>query len=39
MPAGIVRLAESLVLLTHDESLTEALSSVVPNDSLIIVAD
>jgi TonB family protein len=38
-PAGGVRLAENLVLLTRDESLIEALASVVPPESLIVVAD
>jgi protein TonB len=37
--AGGVRFAEKLVLLTHDESLTEALASVVPPESLLVVAD
>jgi TonB family protein len=37
--AGGIRFAEKLVLLTHDESLTEALASVVPPESLLVVAD
>ena len=37
--AGGIRIAEKLVLLTHDESLIEALASVVPPDSLLVVAD
>ena len=38
-PAGGLRAAEKLVLLAHDESLIEALASVVPGESLTIVSD
>jgi TonB family protein len=38
-PAGGIRIGESLVLLTRDESLIEALVNVVPKDSLTVVAD
>jgi TonB family protein len=38
-PAGGARLAENLVLLTRDESLSEALASVVAAETLIVVAD
>jgi TonB family protein len=38
-PAGGARLAENLVLLTRDESLIEALASVVSADTLVVVAD
>ena len=38
-PAGGAHVAESLVLLTRDESLIEALAHVVPRDGLILVAD
>ena len=38
-PAGAVRIAESLVLLAHDESLIEALISVVPAACLTLVSD
>jgi protein TonB len=38
-PAGGLRVAEKLVLLAHDESLIEALASVVPGESLTIVSD
>ncbi len=44
-PAGPVPLAggthvgETLILLTHDESLIEALAHVVPEDALTVVAD
>jgi TonB family protein len=38
-PAGGARLAETLVLLTRDESLIEALASVVAADTLMVVAD
>jgi protein TonB len=38
-PAAPPRAAENLVLLTHDESLIEALASVVPTASLTLVAD
>ncbi len=37
--AGGMRVGESLVLLTHDESLIEALVNVVPRDALTVVAD
>jgi len=37
--AGGLRIAERLLLLTHDESLIEALASVVPPESLTVVAD
>src|SRR5580704_12961493 len=37
--AGGIRLAEKLLLLTCDDSLIEALSSVVAAESLIVVAD
>jgi TonB family protein len=37
--AGGIRFAEKLLLLTHDESLIEALASVVPPESLTVVAD
>jgi len=37
--AGGIRIAEKLVLLTHDESLIEALANAVPPDSLRVVAD
>ena len=38
-PAGSPHAAEKLLLLAHDESLTEALVSVVPGESLTVVAD
>src|SRR5580658_9345200 len=38
-PAGGTRVGENLVLLTHDESLIEALVNVVPPGSLSVVAD
>jgi TonB family protein len=38
-PAGGTRVAEHLVLLAHDESLIDALVSVVPGESLTVVAD
>ena len=38
-PAGGTRVAEHLVLLAHDESLIEALVSVVPGESLTVVSD
>jgi TonB family protein len=38
-PAGGLRVGERLVLLTHDASLIEALVTVVPQDSLTVVAD
>jgi TonB family protein len=38
-PAGGTRFAEHLVLLAHDESLIEALASVVPGESLTVVSD
>jgi TonB family protein len=38
-PAAPPRAAENLVLLTQDASLTEVLASVVPADSLTVVAD
>jgi TonB family protein len=38
-PAGGTRVAEHLVLLAHDESLIDALISVVPGESLTVVAD
>jgi TonB family protein len=38
-PAGGARVGETLVLLTHDESLIEALATVVPGDGLTVVAD
>jgi TonB family protein len=37
--AGGIRFAEKLVLLAHDDSLIEALASVVPPESLLVVAD
>jgi TonB family protein len=37
--AAGLRIAERLLLLTHDESLIEALASVVPPESLTVVAD
>jgi protein TonB len=37
--AGGVRVAEKLVLLTRDESLTDALASVVAAESLLVVTD
>jgi TonB family protein len=37
--AGGIRVAEKLVLLTHDESLSDALASVVAPESLLVVAD
>jgi protein TonB len=37
--AGGTRIAEKLLLLTRDDSLTDALASVVPADSLTVVAD
>jgi TonB family protein len=39
LPAGGARVAEHLVLLAHDESLIEALVSVVPGESLTVVSD
>ncbi len=38
-PAGGAHIAESLVLLSRDESLIEALAQVVPGDGLIVLAD
>src|SRR5580698_5507895 len=38
-PAGSPHAAEKLLLLAHDESLTEALVSVVPGESLTVVSD
>jgi TonB family protein len=38
-PAGGTRVGENLLLLTHDESLIEALVNVVPPGSLSVVAD
>jgi protein TonB len=38
-PAGGIRVGESLVLLSHDESLIEALVNVVPQGALTVVAD
>ena len=38
-PAGGARVAENLILLTHDESLIEALVHVVAQDSLTVVSD
>jgi TonB family protein len=38
-PAGGLHVGENLVLLTHDESLIEALVNVVPQDCLRVVAD
>jgi protein TonB len=37
--AGGIRFAEKLVLLAHDESLIDALASIVPPDCLLVVAD
>jgi TonB family protein len=37
--AGGIRIAEKLVLLTHDESLIEALAKAVPPESLLVVAE
>jgi TonB family protein len=37
--AGGIGVAEKLLLLTHDDSLVEALASVVPPESLIVVTD
>jgi TonB family protein len=37
--AGGIRIAEKLVLLTHDESLIEALAKAVPPGSLLVVTD
>ncbi len=37
--AGGTRVGETLILLTHDESLIEALVNVVPKDALTVVAD
>ena len=38
-PAGGPHVAETLVLLTHDASLIEALTDVVPADGLTVVGD
>ncbi len=38
-PAGSSHVGETLILLTHDESLIEALVNVVPEDVLTVVAD
>ncbi len=38
-PAGGARVGENLLLLTHDESLIEALVQVVPRDCLTVVSD
>jgi TonB family protein len=37
--AGGIRFAEKLVLLAHDASLVDALASVVPPESLLVVSD
>jgi TonB family protein len=38
-PAGGIRVGDNLILLTHDESLIEALVHVVPPDCLTVVSD